>query len=238
MNKKRALFSLVPVYLIILLLILSITVIGSNTVTVISENTLEDKRHCIIIDAGHGGVDGGATSCTGILESTINLDVALRLNDLVQLLGIKTVMIRQKDCSIYTEGTSIAAQKVSDLKNRVNIVNQTDNALLVSIHQNYFSDNRYSGAQVFYANTHDSAALAEQLQLSFVSTLNKGSNRKAKKANGIYLMEKITCPGVLVECGFLSNYQEEEKLRNEEYQKRICCVIAASCSQYLYNRTA
>ena len=105
----------------------------------------------------------------------------------------------------------------------------------MSIHQNNFSDSRYSGAQVFYADTSGSRELAEALQRSFVSTLNPGSRRQIKKGEGIYLMEKIFCPGVLIECGFLSNVREEALLRSPEYQKNLCCVIASTLSQSLSN---
>ena len=208
---------------------------GSRAITVISENMPVERQHCIIIDAGHGGEDGGATSCTGKLESSFNLEISLRLNDLLHLLGYDTAMIRTSDVSIYTKGETIAQKKVSDLKERVRIANETENALLLSIHQNIYPESRYSGAQVFYANTAGSQQLAKELQSSFTTTVNQGSNRKSKKADGIYLMEHISCTGILVECGFLSNPEEEARLRSMEYQKKICCVIASSVSTYLSN---
>ena len=208
---------------------------GSRAVTVIAESRPIGREHCIVIDPGHGGEDGGATSCTGLVESTYNLDISLRLNDLLHLLGHDTKMTRTTDTSIYTKGETIAQKKASDLKERVRIVNETEHALLISIHQNKFSDSRYSGAQVFYAGTEGSEALAKQLQSAFVSSLNPGSSRKSKKSDGIYLMEHIDCTGVLIECGFLSNAAEEARLRNAEYQKKLCCVIAATVSEYLSN---
>lgn len=208
---------------------------GSRAVTVIAESRPIEREHCIVIDPGHGGEDGGATSCTGLVESTYNLNISLRLNDLLHLLGHDTQMTRTTDISIYTKGGTIAQKKASDLKERVRIVNETENALLISIHQNNFSDSRYSGAQVFYAGTEGSAALAKQLQSALVAALNPGSSRKSKIGDGIYLMEHIDCPGVLIECGFLSNAAEEARLRNAEYQKKLCCVIAATVSEYLSN---
>ena len=193
------------------------------------------EKSVIVIDPGHGGEDGGATSCRGVLESTYNLEISLRLNDLLHLLGYDTRMIRTTDTSIYTKGETIAQKKISDLKERVRIVNETENALLLSIHQNNFTDSRYSGAQVFYAGTEGSAQLAKLLQEKLVSTLNPGSNRKCKKSDGVYLMEHIDCTGVLIECGFLSNAEEEAKLSCATYQKKLCCVIAATVSQYLSN---
>lgn len=221
------------VYLLVLGVFLSSAFVISESVTVIS-GALPVKRSCIIvIDPGHGGEDGGATSCSGILESNINLEIALRLNDLFHLLGYPTKMIRTSDRSVYTQGNTIASKKVSDLKNRVKTTNETENALLLSIHQNQFSESRYSGAQVFYSSNGESKLLAETLQSALVSTVNPGSNRKSKKASKIYLMEHIRCPGILVECGFLSNPEEEAKLRKPEYQKKLSCVIAATVGSFL-----
>lgn len=224
-----------PVSVFVLGCFLLLAIGGNNAVTVLSENSPVTARKCVVIDAGHGGVDGGATSCTGVLESTINLEIALMLEDLFHLLGVDTYMIRTTDCSIYTQGDTIAAKKVSDLKERVRIVNNTKNAILLSIHQNHFSDSKYSGAQVFYAPTNGSGELAQQLQTLFVTTLNRGSNRKTKKSDGIYLMQNINCPGVLIECGFLSNPEEESKLRSHEYRLKLCVVIASACSTYLHH---
>ena len=159
----------------------------------------------------------------------------LLTHSLFHLLGYDTRMIRTTDTSIYTKGETIAQKKISDLKERVRIVNETENALLLSIHQNNITDGRYSGAQVFYAGTEGSAQLAKLLQERLVSTLTPGSNRKCKKSDGVYLMEHIDCTGVLIECGFLSNAEEEAKLSCGTYQKKLCCVIAATVSQYLSN---
>ena len=208
---------------------------GSMAVTVISEELPFVRKHCIVIDPGHGGEDGGATSCTGRMESEYNLAISKKLDDLLHLLGYQTRMTRTSDVSIYTTGDTIARKKISDLKERVRIVNETSNALLVSIHQNQFSDSRYSGAQVFYAKTDGSKELGQKLQSELVTALNPGSNRKSKPISGVYLMENIQCTGVLIECGFLSNPREEAKLRNAEYQKKLCCVIGATLSQQLSN---
>lgn len=220
-------------YLLTIICVLSLADRGSRAVTVIAENAPIKGRTCIVLDPGHGGEDGGATSCTGVLESTYNLSISTRLNDLLHLLGYEAKMIRTTDTAVYTKGETIAQKKVSDLKERVRIVNETENALLLSIHQNQFPEGKYSGAQMFYAGTQGSQELAERLQSAFVSTINPGSKRKCKKSDGIYLMEHIGCTGVLIECGFLSNPGEEAKLRDGEYQKKLCCVIAATVSEYL-----
>lgn len=233
MSVKLGLRRLFPIYFVIIFLFVLSAIWGSKATTVMSENKPILGRTCIILDAGHGGEDGGAVSCTGVCESQINLEIALRLESLLHFLGYDTSMIRTTDRSVYTAGETIAARKVSDLKERVRIVNEAENALLVSIHQNYFTDGKYSGAQVFYNNHTQSRSLAEHIQSELVRHLNPGSNRKSKKADGIYVMEHVCCPSVLIECGFLSNPEEEAKLRNSEYQKALSCVIATALSQHI-----
>lgn len=237
MRKAGRISSLIPIYLFVLGLLLTTAVAGNRAISVLTETIPVGERKCVVIDAGHGGVDGGATSCTGVLESSINLEIALKLDDLMHLLGIDTLMIRTSDISIHTEGESIAAKKVSDLKQRVKIANEADNAIVVSIHQNHFSDSRYNGAQVFFAGTAGSNVLAKKLQNTLVQILNPNSNRQAKKADGVYLMQNINCTGILVECGFLSNPEEEAKLRNDTYQKQLCCTIASVISLYMHGDT-
>jgi len=234
--KKGLLFyNLLPVNCLVAAGLLLTAYYGSKAVSTIAEQRPVADRKTVVIDAGHGGMDGGATSYTGVLESQFNLEISLKLNDLMHLLGIRTRLIRDTDQSVHTSGETIAQKKVSDLKERVRIVNETDNSLLVSIHQNQFPDSRYSGAQIFYAPTGGSKALASLLQSSFVQHLNPGSNRQIKKADGIYLMQRINCTGVLIECGFLSNPQEEYLLRSDEYQRKICCVIACAVSTHLFD---
>ena len=229
--KKKLMLKLI--YTATILLTLTLVSLGNRAVTVISQNLPPEREHTFIIDPGHGGVDGGATSCTGKLESSFNLEISLRLRDLMHFLGYQTRMIRTEDISVYTEGETIAAKKMSDLKERVRICNETDGAILLSIHQNIYPDSRYSGAQIFHAKSQGSKELAEGLQKALISTLNSGSRRTIKQAEGVYLMEHISCPGVLIECGFLSNPEEEVKLRSEAYQKQLCCVIAATAANFI-----
>lgn len=226
MKKRIPLGKLLPVYVAVLIGMICIAHFGSRVVTTMVELSPVSGHRCYIIDAGHGGIDSGASSCTGVPESQLNLEIALRLNDLMRLLGYSTKMIRTTDTSIYTEGNTIAAQKVSDLKERVRIVNETENAILISIHQNTFPDGRYSGAQVFYAEDPLSREKAQKLQDALITNLNPGSNRRCKSSEGIYLMQHIQKPGVLIECGFLTNSEEERLLRSQAYQKKLACVIA------------
>ena len=219
-----------PLYLITAMIFTGLCMYGSEAVTAMAESLPIERRVTFVIDPGHGGEDGGAVSCTGHKESDINLQIALRLDDLLHFLGFDTVMIRSTDQSVHTGGNSIAQRKASDLKNRVRMVGEVPNAVLISIHQNFFPESKYSGAQMFY-NSHPKAMeMAQMLQKAFVSTINPGSNRKEKPVSVIYLLEHIAAPGVLVECGFLSNPGEEARLRTAEYQKKIACVIASTLS--------
>ena len=224
---------LIWLYVVILGCFLGVVTLLNRAVTVYSESYPIQDPTCVIIDAGHGGEDGGATSCNGISESKTNLEIALKLEDLMHLLGVQTHMIRRTDCSVATSGNTISARKMSDLKERVRIINETNRSLLLSIHQNTYPDSIYHGAQVFYSKKSESEALAKKLQSAFVSTVNIGSNRKIKPANGIYLMDHINCTGVLIECGFISNPEEASLLNCREYQLKLCAVIAASVSQFV-----
>ncbi len=232
MPSEKRLIPLSALYCLTLGGLLLAMIWGSRAITVISESLPVVREYCIVIDAGHGGVDGGATSCTGILESQFNLEISLRLNDLLHFLGYETVMIRTEDISVYTEGTTIAQKKISDLKQRLRIAGDTENALYISIHQNYYPDSRYSGPQVFYPESAGSSALAKQIQAALNAQLSAESKRNIKPAQGVYLMENLPCTGVLIECGFLSNPEEEAKLRKPEYQQQLCSVIATALVRY------
>ena len=184
-----------------------------------------------VLDAGHGGADGGTSSASGVLESDINLAITLRMRDLFTLLGQPTVLTRADENSLADDpSASIRQQKVSDTKNRVALVNSIENARLISIHQNALAGHpSVHGAQVFYNAVGDSSTLAETMQQDLNQTVNVG-NEKGKKpiSKDIYLMSHVTCPAVLVECGFLSNTAESEILQTPSYQTllamTICCA--------------
>ena len=232
MGKRKPFVPLMVAYLLTVLGLLTAVQWGSRAVTVLAEQIPIERNICFVIDPGHGGEDGGAISCTGISESKLNLEISLRLNDLLNLLGYDTCLIRDSDISIHTKGETIAQKKASDLKERVRIVNETENAVLLSIHQNQFPDSRYSGPQVFFHNSEDSISLATQMQSALTESLAPDSRRQIKPAKGIYLMEHIQKPGILIECGFLSNPAEEARLRDAEYQKKLCAVIATAAIAY------
>lgn len=222
------------IYVITIAAFILAATLTTEAVTALAEAELNKPSITIVLDPGHGGEDGGAVSCTGVLESKINLEVATRLDDLLHFMGYHTVMVRTQDVSIHSASAqTISQKKVSDLKNRVALVNDTENALLISIHQNQFPESKYAGAQVFYAPTEGSRILAERTQGLLISALNPRSSRRCKSAAEVYLMKNIHCTGILVECGFLSNPAEEASLRTPEYQKKLCCVLACAADQFL-----
>lgn len=187
----------------------------------------------LILDAGHGGEDGGAVSLTGVPESSINLAVVLKLDQLLGFYGIAPILLRQTDISIYDPGCETLRQKkISDLHNREAAIEATDNAEVISIHQNTFSNTAYHGAQVFFRADEESKALALLMQDALREGVDPGNKRTPVKIPAsVYLMKHITCPAVLVECGFLSNPVEEEKLRSGDYQTQLALCIASAWLQ-------
>ena len=184
----------------------------------------------LVLDAGHGGEDGGAVSLTGVSESNINLAVVLRLDQLLGFYGVPSILLRDRDISIYDSGCETLRQKkVSDLHNRVAAIENTENAVLISIHQNIFSNSAYHGAQAFFRAGEESKALAELIQSALREGVDPENKRTPTKIpDSVYLMKHITCPAVLVECGFLSNPAEEKKLRSADYQTQLAlCIVSA-----------
>jgi len=187
----------------------------------------------LVIDPGHGGEDGGAIALDGsVSESSLNLEIALRLNDLMHFLGHPTVMTRTADVSIHSPSAqNIREKKVSDLHNRVALVNKTENARLLSIHQNSLPSSTVThGAQVFWNSREGADTWAQSVQDALNTSINIGNDKMTKPIpNTIYLMKNITVPGILVECGFLSNPDETHRLQQENYQLRLAAAIAAGC---------
>lgn len=183
----------------------------------------------IVIDAGHGGEDGGAVSPDGVVESGINLAVAQELDAILTFLGEDTSMTRTEDVSIYSDGAeTLHEKKVSDLKNRVALVNETPGALLLSIHQNSLPTAKsVRGAQAFYGRTDGSEPLAQSIQTALNRDINSADKEAKPILESVYLMKNVTAPAVLVECGFLSNREETKLLQQAEYQKKLAVVIAA-----------
>ena len=189
----------------------------------------------LVIDPGHGGMDGGAVSAEGQRESEINLAIALKMNDLLHLFGICPIMTRTDEALEYPESAvTTREKKVWDQKRRVELVNSCAPAILISIHQNQYPDIRPSGVQVFYGREGGSEALGVLLHENLQSAFCPSSRRVAAPiSDSIYLMKHVTCPAVLVECGFLSNPEEAKKLADNGYQTALAAVLCASCLQYI-----
>lgn len=190
----------------------------------------------IIIDAGHGGIDGGAVGADKIVEKDINLDISLAMRDMFVASGFQVVMTRETDISIHDEDiTGARKQKVSDLHNRLAMVNQYPGGVFISIHQNKFGDSRSKGAQVFFGPKNEqSEKLAGILQGKFALNLQPDNRRKYKKAEkNLYLMYNAQCPSVLLECGFLSNPEEAHRLLDADYQSKIAFTAYSSIMEFL-----
>lgn len=189
----------------------------------------------VLVDAGHGGADGGATGVDGTAEKAVNLGVARTLSALLRVMGVRTGMTREDDRSIHTEGDSLREQKVSDMHNRLAMYEEA--ALVVSVHQNHFSEAKYDGAQVFCAPQHpQSRVLGAAVRESVLSLLQPDNTRQLKTADdSVFLLSNTTVPAVLVECGFLSNPAECAKLAEIAYQRQMAFALAGGVFSFLQN---
>lgn len=205
--------------------------------TVVSANASDSAAFpAIIIDPGHGGEDGG-TSSDNILEKNINLDISLILADMFRSNGLNVKMTRETDVSIHDDSCkTISEKKRSDLNNRIKLFNSSDENIIISIHQNNFSQSKYCGTQVFYSENNSlSKSLAECIRVSVKSLIQKDNERQTKPADGsIFILKKSTNPSVLVECGFLSNPEELEKLKTSQYKQEIAYCIYLGFMEYYY----
>ena len=201
----------------------------------ISVSADHQVRPVIVIDAGHGGEDSGAVA-NGIMEKNINLSIALKLRDMLRASGCQVVMTRESDVSIGdASAATTREQKVSDLKNRVKIINDGTNRILVSIHQNKFEQSQYFGTQMFYSKNHaQSRELAEELRKSVTGMLQPDNQRELKPADSnIYILNQAKVPAVIVECGFLSNEQEAKKLADSDYQQKMAFSVFCGIMGYV-----
>lgn len=180
----------------------------------------------LVLDAGHGGTDGGAVSVTGTYESRLNLDVALKAQALAELYGIVPVMTRESEEIVYPEDAgTIHAKKVADTKAREELVNSLENAVFISIHQNKYTTSGPRGSQVFYAPTEGSQELADLIRTNLSRLAESNDRGTVRIGKDIYLMNHIDCPGVLIECGFVSNPSEARLLEDSAYQLKLAAAI-------------
>ena len=199
---------------------------------IMAQQTFRTK---IILDPGHGGIDGGAIGVDGLVEKDINLEIALTLRSMLEASGFEVLMTRETDISIHDPSAkTIKQQKTSDLKNRLKMTQENPDAIFVSIHQNQFPQGKYKGAQVFYGRKNEqSKVLAELVQATMIEQLDHTNKRKCKEGGKeLYLLYESEVPTVLVECGFVSNPEEAALLSTEEYRKKVAFSIYSSLMKY------
>ena len=220
-------------------LLLLATALGLGNLIFSSENggflntSAEDEKITVVIDPGHGGRDGGAVGEDGTLEKELNLAVALKLKAVLESADIRVIMTRETDIELASPDSS--HKKADDLKARLQLARDQQNAIFISIHMNKFPVEKYRGLQVYYSeNNPESLTLAQTVQNTVQDSLQNTSDRKVKSAgDSIYLMKNLEIPAILVECGFLSNEAERELLKDEDYQKKLALCFSAALLTYI-----
>lgn len=233
-QKKNIIFSAICLIIFTAFCVLMINAVLNMEVKTSSVNV--KYLPTIVIDAGHGGEDGGTVSADGTLEKDVNLAISNDIYDLLCFLGFDVIRTRDKDISLNTSESTIRARKVADMKKRLEIYNSSDKNVIISIHQNQFSESKYHGTQLFYSpNKPESKQLADKIKWSVKKQIQPDNERESKQSdNGIYLLKNAQNPAVIVECGFLSNPDECQKLISDEYQKQISYAIVTGFLDY-YN---
>lgn len=191
------------------------------------------KTYTVIIDAGHGLPDGGTSGASGICESEINLKISEKISAKLKEKCYNVIMTRETAEGIYEEGNTIKAKKLSDMHKREKIMNSSAADIFISIHMNYFTDPSVSGAQVFYSgNMDESIRLAESIREKIVPLYEKNDRILKKAPDGVYLMKKASIPSCLVECGFLSNAENEALLLTDDYQEKFAEAVVLGIEEY------
>ena len=225
--------SFITLLLVFILTFSLVIAMNYASITTVSENIVSLRS--VIVDAGHGGEDGGTQSSAGVLEKEINLDISLKIGTLLRLMGYNDVYTRTDDSLHYgNDATSQRQKKVSDIHYRMSIMKNCPDAVFLSIHQNYFTQSKYRGAQVFYSkNNALSKTLAQKLQDNIRTLIQPDNERQIKGSDAdIYLLYHAEIPAVMVECGFMSNPGEALLLSDGEYQKKMSLAIAAGIEEY------
>lgn len=232
----KGLFSFILIGCLILSFVFFISEPKISSTTSNSSKQPQYKKQLIIIDAGHGGEDGGTVSAKGVNEKLINLEISKKLKHIFELCGYRTIMTRTDDRLIYDGSPStIKEKKVSDLRNRLNFSESNPDGIFLSVHQNYFTQSKYWGTQVFYsANNPDSKLIAESIQGTVRNNLQQENSRKIKQSGKeIFLLYNIKSPAVMVECGFMSNHSEALRLEDNDYQIKMSLSIIDGVNNHL-----
>lgn len=236
--KIKRLFFWSALTFIFLTVIITIITLNSRPLSPCSV-IINEKTLCVILDAGHGGLDGGAVSPQGTVEANINLMISKKTRDFMNFFGITTIMTRTEDISLnYNPNKSTRDNKNADLRARLDISSCNTRYEFLSVHLNKFEQSQYYGAQVFYGKQNsNSRLLAECIQKSFVENIDSSNKRTAKQCHdSVYLMKNISSPAVIVECGFLSNPNEEALLCSNNYQTQIAIAITKGYIDYKKDR--
>ncbi|MBQ8303167.1 MAG: N-acetylmuramoyl-L-alanine amidase [Clostridia bacterium] len=229
---------------LVILTILIATAVGvvteyyGNDLIMSSADGIEYEK-IIIIDPGHGGEDPGAVGVNGKYEKDLNLEISLEIGRALEEKGYVVIYTRTDDRMLYTEDQNVKGiRKISDLKNRCKVAERYPEAIFLSVHMNSFGNSRYSGLQVYYSTENEnSITLANKIQSKVKSELQPENNRATKKGNGMYVLENVPNCAVLVECGFLTNKDECEKLSKKEYQKELSFSIVCGIIEYIEENT-
>lgn len=208
----------------LLLLVGMILATRKLSISVTSEQ-VDSKEMIVVIDAGHGGNDPGKVGVNGDLEKDINLQIAKKVEEYLEQQGIQVVMTREDDT---TEDS-----KLADMKKRVQLINEVKPAIVVSIHQNSYSDASVKGAQVFYYEESEEGTNAAAIMQEALKKADPDNVRQIKANDSFYLLKKTQVPTIIVECGFLSNSEESERLVSEEYQKQVAMAICEGLIKWL-----
>ncbi len=230
------------VLLIVISLLAAVFAVNMKQGKLSETASTEDNSSCntLVIDPGHGGEDGGASSCDGVTESSINLDIALKLSALAEFSGCPSVMTRNSDEIFYPDSANtVSKRKSHDLKARAKLVEKTDGAVLISIHQNFYPHGSPKGPQVFFSKNEGSMQLAQLAQTMINKAVSPGNKRLAAPiAQKIFLMKNVSCPAILAECGFLSNKEEALLLQSEEYRLKLALALMSAYAAFVYNTQA
>lgn len=219
-----------------ILMILIVSYIALNLGKSIGTSGKSIKGCNVVIDPGHGGNDPGKIGVNDELEKDINLKIALKLKKILKDSGIKVTVTRESDKALYDQDAG--NKKVSDMKNRMAIVEKSKADILVSIHQNSYTSSSVKGAQVFYySGSEKGKLLSEIIQQNIRENVDKTNSRAAKANDNYYILLHSACPAVIVECGFLSNYEEAAKLSDEDYQQEMAEAIAKGIKEYFITGT-
>ena len=216
------------------LLILSLLVVAKESSNIISVFNLLDTSYkkCVVIDAGHGGIDPGKIGVNGALEKDINLSIALKVKKYLEQQDVTVVMTRTDDMGLYQESTS--NKKMEDLNNRIHIIDSANASLAVSIHQNSYPSEAVEGIQVFYyEGSTNGKYIAELMQKQLILGIKPNKERSSKAGSSYYLLKNSSIPMIIVECGFLSNPTDAKLLTTESYQEKMAWNITLGILKYL-----